>query len=407
VRKLLALPGMRLFLLGDVLSALGDYSLWLAMGIWVKILTGSTSAAGLTFFVFALGSLLSPLAGVLVDRVRRKPLLIITHLTTAAMVLGLAFVDGEQDVWLIYLTMFLYGISGAITNTAQATLVPQLAPESMLAEANGLQQTLRQTLRLLTPAIGAGLLGWLGGGAVAILDAATFVAAAACLAFVRIDEDKPVAREQRWFAEVSAGFRFLGGTPVLRQLVVAIGAAMLVIGFFESLAYSVVTTGLGHAPTYVGVLVTMQGVGAILGGLTAAVVLNKTSEGMITLAALVLLTIGSLALVSGSDAVVLGGSIVFGVALPWAVTGAMTAFQRHTPLELLGRVRGAADIGVTGPQTGGIAIGAALIAAVPYQVLCYIAASVIGLAALYLGTRKEQRRTPVSELPDVAEVKQA
>ena len=60
MRRLLADRDARLYLSGQTLSAIGDSSLWLAMGIWVKILTGSSSAAGLVFFAFSCGLLLAP-----------------------------------------------------------------------------------------------------------------------------------------------------------------------------------------------------------------------------------------------------------------------------------------------------------------------------------------------------------
>src|SRR5688572_2085919 len=73
--RLLATRQMRLFLLGDTSSNFGDFALFLAMAIWVKLLSGSTSAAALVMFAFAAGSILLPFAGVLVDRVARRPLL--------------------------------------------------------------------------------------------------------------------------------------------------------------------------------------------------------------------------------------------------------------------------------------------------------------------------------------------
>jgi hypothetical protein len=55
VRALLAHRDARFYLAGQALSTVGDNALWLAMGIWVKILTGSSSAAGLVFFAFTCG----------------------------------------------------------------------------------------------------------------------------------------------------------------------------------------------------------------------------------------------------------------------------------------------------------------------------------------------------------------
>ena len=62
MRRLLALREARLYLAGQSLSLLGDLALSLAMGVWVKELTGSSGAAGLTFLAFLLPQLVSPAA---------------------------------------------------------------------------------------------------------------------------------------------------------------------------------------------------------------------------------------------------------------------------------------------------------------------------------------------------------
>ena len=66
----------RLLLAGQSLSLLGDRAMFLALGVWVKSLTGSSAAAGLVFFAYGLPGLTAPAAGLLVDRVRRRRLMI-------------------------------------------------------------------------------------------------------------------------------------------------------------------------------------------------------------------------------------------------------------------------------------------------------------------------------------------
>src|SRR6266567_7018066 len=175
MRRLLAHRNARLYLSGQVMSLFGDSALWLAMGIWIKILTGSSSAAGLSFFALALGSLCGPLGGMLADKVRRRPLLIVTNLATAALVLLLLLVGDRHQVWLIYVVMFGYGVSGSVLGPAQTALVQAIVPADLLGEANGALQTAQQGLRLLTPLAGAGLFAEFGPAPVVIGDAATFL----------------------------------------------------------------------------------------------------------------------------------------------------------------------------------------------------------------------------------------
>lgn len=105
MRELLRLRDARLYLAGQAFSLLGDLSLSLAMSVWVKTLTGSNGAAGLTFCAFLLPQLASPVAGLLVDRLPQRPLLIAVNLASALAVAPLVLVHDAGDVWIVYAVM--------------------------------------------------------------------------------------------------------------------------------------------------------------------------------------------------------------------------------------------------------------------------------------------------------------
>ena len=194
---LLRLRDARLYLIGQTLSLFGDSALYLALGIWVKTLTGSNAAAGLVFFVLALPALVAPAAGVVVDRVRRRPLMMVTDLVIGAAVLLLLFVHGAGQLWLIYLVTALYGAAAIVFSSAQSALLRTMLPDALLGEGNAALQTVREALRIIAPLAGAGLFAALGGGAVAILDAVTFAASALSLAALRVQETPQRARSAR------------------------------------------------------------------------------------------------------------------------------------------------------------------------------------------------------------------
>jgi MFS family permease len=101
VRRLLRVRDMRLYLLVQAFSLFGDNAMWLAAGVWVKTLTDSNSAAALTFFAFALPQVFAPAWGTLVNRFRRRPLLITANLATGAAMLPLLLVHDAGDVWTV------------------------------------------------------------------------------------------------------------------------------------------------------------------------------------------------------------------------------------------------------------------------------------------------------------------
>jgi len=408
VLRLFALRDVRLFLIGQTLSLFGDTALYLALGIWVKSLTGSNAAAGLIFFVLALPALAAPAAGLLVDRVRRRPLMIATDLVIGAAVLLLLLVHGREQLWLIYGVTALYGAAAIVFNSAQSALLTVMLPDDLLGEGNAALQTVREALRIVGPLTGAGIYAAFGGGAVAVIDAATFGASALCLAALRVPEktlprghEGDGAGEQTFFTELAAGARHIAHTAVLRQVVLTVAVALLVVGFSETIIFAVAGQGLHRPPSFIGVLSSVQGVGAIAGGLTAARMMRKIGDARTIALGLALFALGDGLLIAQNLAVVLAGILVAGAGLPWIVVGFGTALQRRTPAHLQGRVYSAADTLVGTPQTLSIAVGAGLSTLVDYRILVAVMAVVVAGSAAYLYTRRVEAAPARGSVPAI------
>lgn len=391
MRALVRLRDARLLLAGEALSMLGDSAMWLVLGIWAKTLTGSNAAAGLVFFILTLGTLGAPLTALIVDRVRRRPLLVATNCAMVGVVLLLLLVHSRAELWLIYVVSGLYGAGYGILGSARSALLKTMLPDELLPDANAALATVREGLRLLSPLVGAGLFALFGGGVVAVLDAATFAAAAAALAAMRVAEPEPRPYEHRFVTELLAGVRHVFATLPLRQLVVGLAVALFVVGFSETLVFAVVDEGLHRAPAFLGVLEVFQGAGAIAGGVTAAAMLRRLGDGWLAGAGLALFALGDGMFVFGSVTLVAGGFAVAGAGIAWAIVGFVTAVQRRTPPNLQGRALSAADTMISVPQTISIALGAGLSAVVDYRLLVVVMAIVTAVCGAYLLTRRTFR----------------
>jgi MFS family permease len=399
VRQVLAVRDARVFLVGWGVSTFGDWAMFIVLAVWAKSLTHSNSAAGLAFFALSLPSLFSPLAGMLVDRVRRRPLLIATYGVEAVVVLALLFVHSRKDVWIIYAVTVLYGSAGTLASSARSALLTTTLPQELLADANGVFQTVREGLRLIAPVTGAGIYAAAGGGFVAILDSASFVAVVIALALMRLPEPRFERVEHHVFAEAVAGAKHIVRTLPLRQIVFATGAALLVVGFSETIVFAVLARGLHRPPAFFGVLGSLQGVGAIAGGLSAPGLIRRIGDVRLVGIGLAAFALGDLTLVSSSLALILVGIAVAGAGLSWLIVGLYTALQTRTPLRLQGRVSSASELFISTPQTLSIAIGAALVALVDYRVLVVVESLVVAGCAAFLLSRT---RESVPAIPTVA-----
>jgi MFS family permease len=389
MREILAYRDVRLLLAGQSLSAFGDWAMLIVLAIWMKTLTGSSALAGLTFFAFAAGSLAAPLGGLLADRVRRRPLMIVADCVLGAFVLVLLLIHDRGDAWLIYAVALAYGALGTVFYPARAALLKVMVPEDLLGPANGALTSTREGLRIIAPLAGAGLYALFGGGAVAVLDSATFAASAFFLSRMRVHEEKPAPPEHHFVREVTAGMRHVWETLPLRQVVLGIAVALLVVGFSETLIFSVMTA-LGEKPSFFGVFSTFQGIGSIAGGVTAAAMLRRLGEVRVVGVGLALFAVADLCLVVPSIGVVLAAAPVAGVGVSWAIVGFSTALQTRTPLAIQGRVSAAADLTLSLAQTTSIATGALLSTLVDYRILFAVMAAVVLCCAGYLVTRQRE-----------------
>lgn len=393
MKSLLGRRDVRLLLGGQSLSMFGDWAMVIALGIWARVLTGSNAEAGIVFLCFGATGMIAPLGGLVVDRLPKRRLMIATHLALAALMCLLLFVHTRAELWLIYVVTLLYGLGGDIFAAARSSMLKAMLPDEQLGEANGILQSVREGMRIIAPVAGAGIYAAFGGPVVALVDAATFVASAATLVALPFSEPAAAPREHHFMRELAAGLEHIARTKPLRELSVGVCAAMLVVGFSETLIFAIVTSGVHRSPAFIGVLETFQGVGAIAGGVTAAALMRRIGDVRLAGLGLAAFGVACFGLLVPSLGGVLPSGVVVGVGIAWAVVSLSTAYQRRSPQHVQGRVAAAANMLFSVPQTASIAAGAALIAVIDYRVEIVIMALVTLVAAAYLFTREHELET--------------
>jgi MFS family permease len=393
MRQAFRQPGFTRLYAGLTASMFGDSVMLLALSMWVKTVTGSNAKAGLTFFFMVIPALFAPLLGIWIDRVKRKPLLVWGHVASGVGVLPLVLVHGAGQVWIIWTVAMLYGVSFIVLPAALNGLLKELLPEEMLVDANSSLQTTKESFRLFGPLIGALLFTWLGGWAIALLDAASFFVAAAVIAAITIRETVPEIEEAHFWHRLTAGTRHLANDRVLKHVLVGFAITLLVLGFTESSIYALLDA-YDKPATFVSVIVSVQGVGAIAGGLSSGWVVKRIGEVATCVVGLVVLVAG-IAIMGATHSlvVVLLSAAVFGTSLPMLLVAFYTLIQRRTPQAIMGRVSTAVEIVMATPQAVSLALGSALVVVLTYRqiyaIMCVI--TLIAAAHIAFWLRREIR----------------
>ncbi|SBT40036.1 MFS transporter [Micromonospora narathiwatensis] len=426
MRQLLRRPDFRRFFLALTVSMIAESVLLLALAVWVKELTGSDGLAGATFVALTAPMVLAPLVGWVVDRAHRRTLFVALNAVTAALLLPLLAVHDDSRLWIIYAVAAGYGLSYIALGATVTALVQELVPAHLLPDANGASQTVKQGLRLAGPLLGAGLYVLLGGPALAGACALGFLLAGAIGLTLRtapapVEDDRAVvggdpgttptgAATPRGTAAgattggrgaLVAGLRHLVAEPALRRALVAVVVATVGLGFGETLWFAYVDQGLGRQPAFLGVLVSVQGIGGLVGGIGSAALVRRFGELGTLALGVAALAAGTLAMVRPGLVLAFVGIMLIGLGLPMSMVGTMTLMQRRTPPELVGRVSAALDALASGPQAVAIGAGALLVGLVDYRLLYAAIGVLLLVAAGYLLTGR-RLTTPAAPAPATA-----
>ena len=299
----------------------------------------------------------------------------------------------------------LYGVSFVALPAALNGLLKELMPDEMLVDANSSLQTTKESFRLFGPLIGALLFTWLGGWAVALLDSASFFVAAAVIAAITVRETKPDAEDAHFWHELTAGLRYLSTDRVLKHVLIGFGITFLVLGFAESSIYAMLDA-FDRPATFVSVIVSVQGVGAIAGGLSSGWVVKRIGEVATCVVGLVVLVAG-IAIMGATHSIVVVclSAALFGMALPMLIVAFMTLVQRRSPQAIMGRVSTAVEVVMSVPQAVSLALGSALVVILTYRQIFAIMSVVTLFAAAHIAfwlrrqIRDDVRGGPGGDLP--------
>lgn len=262
---------------GQTLSALGDSFALVALPLLVLQATGSVAQMGLVTGVNGIGQIVAGIfAGVIVDRVNRRRLMIVCDLARFALyaLIPIYWAFHGPAFWLIYVVVLGASLLSMGFQVAYMTAVANLVRRSQITSANGRLQTTFAVAFVVGPML-AGLVSARIGPVTAIgFDALSFAVSAGSLTLIRLRASgAPASVKQeaakRWLDTLIAGARHLWGQPILRAITWMTAVDGLLIGGGLDLFIFHVKHDLAQGDSAVGLTLGLASVGAALGSLVA------------------------------------------------------------------------------------------------------------------------------------------
>lgn len=379
----LRVRNLRLFFAGQLISGIGIFMDHTAR-VWLVLkLTGDGTAVGIaTGLAFAPLLLLGPWAGLVADRLDRLRLVKVaqTVLTIGAVILGVLVVVDQIELWMVYVLAFLSGIATAFDNTARRSLLADLVAHDDVANAASLQNSLGSVSRTLGLAAGGFLVAAVGIAPSFFANALSYVVSIACLAAMdpaRIASSERVARRR---GQLREGFRYAATTRAVRVPLV-LTAVVCTISFNYLVTVPLLANrAFGSGPATVGMLMSVLGIGSIIGALYVAgsrhINLRYLSATVLGFGAVTLAASASPTLLSFAALLFLTGAT--GMAFAAVVNGLL---QRDTEPAMRGRIMALYSVAFVGSAT----IGSPVVGLVADHVGARAGFAIGGLTALLAG----------------------
>ena len=273
----------RLLWAGQTISELGSSVTTTAMPLLAALVLAATpfemglltAAPTVAFLVIGLP------AGVWVDRMRRRSLMLRADLGRAVLLLSV-----PVAWWLGILTMaqlivvgLLAGVLTVFFDVAYQSYLPALISREQLVDGNGKLQATAEIAAVSGPAIGGGLTQWAGAANAILLDAISYLVSVVSLLRIRTEEARPErSGERKLRAEVAEGLRFVFGNRMLTAIVATTGVSNFFTNMIAAVAVLLLTRQLGASAGVVGLLLATGSAGGVLGALASGRIINRVGQ---------------------------------------------------------------------------------------------------------------------------------
>lgn len=344
----------RLLWIGILFMSAGQWVQQVTLGWLVYDLTRSGSLLGalngLRSLPFLLGG---PLAGVMVDRIDRRRLLMWTQLLLfiTTLTVGLMVYLRVPGVWYLFVFTLISGIAWSINQPLRQALISLVVPKSELMNAVALSSAGFNIMKIVGPALAGLLILWFGAAGNFLVQATAYAIVFMSIFAMQIPASEARSPRGSAWSDLVEGLRFVVRTPIVLALMIS-SVVLSVFGVpYVALMPVFQVEVLGVGPEALGLMTAAPGVGAVISTLTLASIANRVArKGVLLLGSLLLLGCGLVVYAQMTLLVpALAALVVVGGAQILCLSVTLTMIQVSVPDALRGRVMSIAmmDRGLT------------------------------------------------------------
>jgi MFS transporter, DHA3 family, macrolide efflux protein len=220
---------------GQLVSILGDVVYSIALGFWVLKTTGSTGLMGALMAASTLPRILvSPVAGVVVDRFDRRALMVWMDAIRGAAVLAVAIgaFAGFLQVWMVFAAGVVLGVCGAFFTPSVSSVIPDVTGKSKVVQANSVFSMLQTGGTIIGNSAGGFLFQALGAPILFLFNGLSYLFSAVSLLFTRVPRVSHARADLHFWDDLKDGFSFAWRIRGLRLLMITAA----VLNFFANMA---------------------------------------------------------------------------------------------------------------------------------------------------------------------------
>jgi len=336
----LAIPNYRKFFVGQAISLVGTWIQSVAIAWLILEITGSPASIGLAVALQFLPVLaLGPYGGVIVDRVNKRNLLMLTQALSGvqAGLLAILVLTGNAKISFVLVLSLFLGFIYVFDMPARSAFVREMVPTDAVRNAVSLNSVVINGARVVGPALSGVLIATIGLGWCFAANAASFIGVISAYALMKKSELITVEPIERAPGQLREGMKYVWHNPDLRVPLIMMAVVGTLTYEFNVVLPALASETFQSGAQSLGWLSAAMGLGAVIGGLISA---TRQTSGVKTIA-IASIVFGFAVLTSAVMPSVLWTCLALipvGAASIWFTSAGNSAMQLHSEAHMRGRV---------------------------------------------------------------------